>query len=55
MTLGTPATDTVSSVVFHTGLVTPEQIEFSAFFLIGLLGGAHCPGMYGPLVRMFAK
>jgi sulfite exporter TauE/SafE len=55
MTLGVPAAETLSSAVLHTGLVTSEQIELSAFFLIGLLGGAHCLGMCGPLVTMYAK
>ena len=55
MTLGAPATETLSSVVLHTGIVTSEQIELSAFFLIGLFGGAHCLGMCGPLVTMYAK
>lgn len=55
MILAAPAAETLSSVVLHTGFVTSEQIELSAFFLIGLLGGAHCLGMCGPLVTMYAK
>lgn len=39
----------------HLGLSTSAELELSAFFLIGLLGGAHCLGMCGPLVTMYAK
>lgn len=49
-----PVADTLPSVVLHAGLSTAVQIELSAFFLIGLLGGAHCLGMCGPLVTMYA-
>jgi hypothetical protein len=42
------------AVLLHAGLTTTEQFELSAFFLIGLLGGAHCLGMCGPLVTMYA-
>ncbi|WP_122091094.1 sulfite exporter TauE/SafE family protein [Halalkalicoccus subterraneus] len=38
---------TVSSVPIYTDLVV--------FFLIGLLGGAHCIGMCGPLVTTYSK
>ncbi len=55
MTPVATAVATLSSVVLHTGLVTSEQVELSAFFLIGLLGGAHCIGMCGPLVTMYAE
>ncbi|MFB6080511.1 MAG: sulfite exporter TauE/SafE family protein [Haloferacaceae archaeon] len=30
-------------------------VELAVFFLIGLLGGAHCLGMCGPLVTMYAE
>nr|WP_269814459.1 sulfite exporter TauE/SafE family protein [Halorussus litoreus] len=30
------------------------RVELSVFLLIGLLGGAHCLGMCGPLVSMYA-
>lgn len=55
MTLDAPTAEALSSVLLHTGGVTSKQIELSAFFLIGLLGGAHCLGMCGPLVTMYAK
>lgn len=29
-------------------------VEVGAFFLVGLLGGAHCLGMCGPLVTLYA-
>ena len=41
-------------IVLHGGVVSTEQLELSAFFLVGLLGGAHCLGMCGPLVTMYA-
>jgi sulfite exporter TauE/SafE len=33
--------------------VTPDA-ELAAFLLVGLLGGAHCLGMCGPLVTLYA-
>lgn len=42
-------------IPLHGGAVTPAQIELTVFFLVGLLGGAHCLGMCGPLVTMYAK
>lgn len=32
----------------------PGSVELGVFFLVGLLGGAHCLGMCGPLVTMYA-
>jgi sulfite exporter TauE/SafE len=54
MLLGTPAAGTLPSAVLHTGVLPSGGIELSAFFLIGLLGGAHCLGMCGPLVTTYA-
>lgn len=31
-----------------------SSVELGVFFLVGLLGGAHCLGMCGPLVTMYA-
>lgn len=31
-----------------------DSVGLAAFFLVGLLGGAHCLGMCGPLVTMYA-
>jgi hypothetical protein len=53
MHTATPLPDALPSVL-HAGLSTSGQVELSAFFLIGLLGGAHCLGMCGPLVTMYA-
>jgi sulfite exporter TauE/SafE len=55
MMIGPSTFAMLSSGVLHVGLSTSEQLELSAFFLIGLLGGAHCLGMCGPLVTMYAK
>jgi sulfite exporter TauE/SafE len=43
------------STLLHGGLSTTAQFELSVFFLVGLLGGAHCLGMCGPLVTMYAS
>lgn len=42
-------------VALHPGFTTTEEVELTAFLLIGLLGGAHCLGMCGPLVTMYAR
>jgi sulfite exporter TauE/SafE len=34
---------------------TAGQVELTVFFLVGLLGGAHCLGMCGPLVTMYSE
>ncbi len=36
-----------------TGALAPEA-GVAAFFVVGLLGGAHCLGMCGPLVTLYA-
>lgn len=42
-------------VALHIGSGGAVQTaELGVFFLIGLLGGAHCLGMCGPLVTMYA-
>ena len=38
----------------HGGAVTGEPVELLVFFVIGLLAGAHCLGMCGPLVMAYA-
>lgn len=30
------------------------RVDYSVFFVVGLLGGAHCLGMCGPLVTMYS-
>lgn len=42
-------------IPLHTGLSSAAQLELATFFVIGLLGGAHCLGMCGPLVTMYAS
>lgn len=37
------------------GIASAAHVELSIFFLIGLLGGAHCLGMCGPLVTMYSE
>jgi sulfite exporter TauE/SafE len=36
------------------GVGSAVQVELGVFFVIGLLGGAHCLGMCGPLVTVYA-
>lgn len=36
------------------GAIGGEPISLAVFFLVGLLGGAHCIGMCGPLVSQYA-
>ena len=43
-----------SAAPLHVGAPTAGQVELSVFLLIGILGGAHCLGMCGPLVTMYA-
>ncbi len=38
----------------ETGLLSNQHVELVVFFFIGLLGGAHCLGMCGPLVTMYS-
>lgn len=51
-----PATDslTAPSLDVTGGFAAPANVELAVFFLVGLLGGAHCLGMCGPLVTMYA-
>lgn len=35
-------------------MVTPDPVGLAVFFVVGLLGGAHCLGMCGPLVTLYA-
>ncbi|MFB6136531.1 MAG: sulfite exporter TauE/SafE family protein [Halobacteriaceae archaeon] len=37
------------------GVASGAPVELGVFFLVGLLGGAHCLGMCGPLVTMYAE
>ncbi|WP_264383109.1 sulfite exporter TauE/SafE family protein [Halocatena marina] len=37
------------------GITSAANVELAIFFLIGLLGGAHCLGMCGPLVTMYSE
>jgi len=41
-------------VPLHVLGSTPDSVQLGVFFVIGLLGGAHCLGMCGPLVTMYA-
>lgn len=38
----------------HLGVGGADTVELGVFFVVGLLGGAHCLGMCGPLVTMYA-
>lgn len=50
----TPGTWRVLSL--HVGgIASATHVELGIFFLIGLLGGAHCLGMCGPLVTMYSE
>lgn len=40
--------------LLHVGGVAAGNVELAVFFLVGLLGGAHCLGMCGPLVTVYA-
>ncbi|MFC6989964.1 sulfite exporter TauE/SafE family protein [Haloplanus sp. GCM10025708] len=46
----------VASLVYLSTLpgATPVDVGLLVFFAIGLLGGAHCLGMCGPLVTLYA-
>lgn len=43
------------TVPLHIGGTAATQVELVGFLLIGLLGGAHCIGMCGPLVTMYSE
>lgn len=36
------------------GIEEVQTLELTAFFVVGLLGGAHCLGMCGPLVTLYS-
>ena len=38
----------------HSGSVAVEPVEVLVFFVVGILAGAHCLGMCGPLVSAYA-
>jgi sulfite exporter TauE/SafE len=42
------------AVLAHLGVGGATSVELGVFFVVGLLGGAHCLGMCGPLVTMYA-
>lgn len=42
------------AVPLDAGVPVADRVELSVFVLIGVLGGAHCLGMCGPLVTMYA-
>lgn len=42
-------------VPLHIGGASAAHVELAVFFVIGLLGGAHCLGMCGPLVTMYSE
>ena len=37
------------------GTLSVARVDVALFVLIGLLGGAHCIGMCGPLVTLYAS
>lgn len=38
----------------HAGPLPTGEVEIVVFLVVGILGGAHCLGMCGPLVTMYA-
>jgi sulfite exporter TauE/SafE len=48
-------TPAVAVLPLHGTTVSNTQLELAGFFAIGLLGGAHCLGMCGPIVTMFSQ
>jgi sulfite exporter TauE/SafE len=52
--VGSPATATEILVPAAAG-VSGDGLGLAVFFLVGLLGGAHCLGMCGPLVTVYAE
>jgi hypothetical protein len=38
----------------HVGPLPTGEVEMVVFFVVGILGGAHCLGMCGPLVTVYA-
>lgn len=49
------ALGSVLAVVLHLAGTTVDSVELGVFFVVGLLGGAHCLGMCGPLVTMYGE
>lgn len=47
-------TDPGSALAALAGLSGGDRVGLAAFFVVGLLGGAHCLGMCGPLVTAYA-
>lgn len=45
---------TAASLPLHLAGGAVGSVELGVFFAVGLLGGAHCLGMCGPLVTMYA-
>lgn len=45
---------TLASGVLHLTAITTDHVALAVFFVVGLLGGAHCLGMCGPLVTTYA-
>jgi len=41
--------------LLHLAGGTPGTVELGVFLVVGLLGGAHCIGMCGPLVTMYSE
>jgi hypothetical protein len=45
----------IERVLLHGNGPAATDIELAVFFVAGLLGGAHCLGMCGPLVTMYSE
>jgi hypothetical protein len=45
----------VTELVLHGEGPAATNVELAVFFVAGLLGGAHCLGMCGPLVTMYSE
>jgi hypothetical protein len=44
----------IPTLPVHVGPLPTSEVETAVFLVVGLLGGAHCLGMCGPLVTMYA-
>lgn len=44
----------IGETLLHLSAVTANPVALVVFFFVGLLGGAHCLGMCGPLVTTYA-
>lgn len=51
---GGAVVDAAGSALLHAGAVPATEGELLVFVAIGLLGGAHCLGMCGPLVTAYS-